>query len=193
VFILNPDQGLPVLPATLLALAGVSATGYATNKFLQSTPAPAVNSATPQRIILGKDPILDIAGANFGEENPYSMPQLCQVVLNGRPLTYDPQGKTRVEQWHPEWIRVKLPRVLSIPSDALPEVKTEIEKVNEAVIEELRGFVPAGSSGDVDVTLLVYDRSGRASQEKAMKVNFPFGPPPITAPPTADPTAQPVP
>jgi multidrug efflux pump subunit AcrA (membrane-fusion protein) len=178
VFIGKPDEGLPELPATLLLLAGVTATGYATNKFLQTTPPPAINSVTPQRIIAGKDFILDIAGANFGEENPSSLPQLCQVVLNGRPLTYDPQGKTRIEQWHPEWIRVKLPHMLSIPTDALSEAKTEAAKINEAVKEEWRGFVPAGSSavpagssGDVPVNLLVYDRSGRASQEKPVTIN----------------------
>ena len=62
--------------------------------------------------------------------------------------------------------------------------QVEAEKVNEAVMSELRGIMPAlpaGSTGDVSVNLLVYDRSGRASAEKVVMINSPFVAPPVTA------------
>jgi hypothetical protein len=180
VFLFNPENGLPDLPDVLLALAGVAATGYASNKYFQSNPPPTINSADPKRIVLGQDPALDIAGANFGEEDPLSMPQLCHVMLNGRPLTYD---RRRIVNWHDQWIRVALPRI-SLPNEP-PEVA-------EAMMRELQHIVPAGSAGDSNVELVVYDRYGRPSQQPSQQpytvvVNAAALPPPAPLPPPPPP------
>jgi hypothetical protein len=169
-FFLSPKEGLPDLPETLLALAGVSATGYATSKYFQSSPPPIVNSSNPQRIILGKDVTLDITGSNFGEENPSSMPQLCQVALNGRPLTSGTGRK--ILAWHPEWIRVNLP---------LPP-------------EDLQQFVPPRDiSGNVveNTNLVVSDRYGRASEPRPVTVDSSFATPSDTSSGSSDTSGSP--
>jgi hypothetical protein len=161
-FFANPELGLPSLPVTLVGLTSASAAGYAASKYSESTPAPTINSVNPQRIMLGHDPVLDIAGANFGEENPLNMPLLCQVKLNGRPLTYnltrdesgyDPtrDSQRRIVSWHAEWIRVYLPGNSEIPDRTAAQGK---------------GFIPSlsadGSVAESSVELVVSDRYGRS-------------------------------
>jgi hypothetical protein len=141
-FVPNPGLGLPALPPTLLVLTSTAAAGYVATKYFAGTsdPKPTINSANPNRIILGRDRALDIAGVNFGEEDPASMPPLCQVTLNRRPLTLD---RRRILAWHPEWIRVGLPA--------------------DQATAETEGLIPAGTTTDMTVDLMVYDRYGRAS------------------------------
>ena len=51
----DPSKGLPTIPPTLLALAGVSTTGYLVKKALETGVAPTISSVSPLRVQLGQD------------------------------------------------------------------------------------------------------------------------------------------
>lgn len=169
-FLPNPQNGLPDLPETLVALTGVSAAGYATKKYLEVDPRPAISGVSPEYVILGQDQaFVDITGANFGEEpDPNNLQSLNKVLLNGRQLA-------KVETWHSNWIKLRVPD------------STEIPTREEAVA---KGFMPpdAPSSGVASVELKVQDRYGHVSDAKQVKVNVE---PVLTAPSLSGTTPSP--
>jgi hypothetical protein len=61
----SPSSGLPTIPATLLALSGLSTTGYLFKKATESGVAPQVTAVMPLRVNLGIDESLVITGTGF--------------------------------------------------------------------------------------------------------------------------------
>jgi IPT/TIG domain len=94
--------GLPTIPASLLALAGVSVTAYATKKALETGVGPQITAASPLRIILTQDSKLTIVGSGFVTARQSST-ELNDVYLDGRSLKVDGNS------WSPSRVVVKLP------------------------------------------------------------------------------------
>jgi hypothetical protein len=82
----NPAEGLPVIPATLLALSGVSTTAYLVKKQLETGLAPVITSVAPMRVIVGADREMQIIGDGFLAEGKRVNSAFNQVLLDGRPL-----------------------------------------------------------------------------------------------------------
>lgn len=98
----DPTQGFPAIPTTLLALAGVSTTGYLFKKQLETGLAPIVTSVTPMRIVLGADAQMLITGSGFIDPAKPPVPTPAnQVLLDGRPLP--------AQDWTPTSVTVTLP------------------------------------------------------------------------------------
>jgi IPT/TIG domain len=66
-FLTHPDNGLPDLPATLIALSGFSAAAYTTKQALRTDVRPAITSVVPQRIRLANDTTVTVVGTGFGQ------------------------------------------------------------------------------------------------------------------------------
>jgi hypothetical protein len=64
-FLGHVENGLPTIPATLIALTGVSAGSYLASKATAQTAAPTILSAVPSRIVLGTTTKITVSGAGF--------------------------------------------------------------------------------------------------------------------------------
>jgi hypothetical protein len=82
----EPARGLPVIPATLLALSGVSTTAYLFKKQLESGLAPVISSVAPMRVVVGVDREIQITGDGFLAEGRRANSAFNQVLVDGRPL-----------------------------------------------------------------------------------------------------------
>jgi hypothetical protein len=85
-FLPKPEEGLPHLPETLVALTGLSAAGYAAKKGWETHGMPAISSVTPSMLLFGKDAQMTITGVNFGDPDK-EYPQRNNVLLAGRLLS----------------------------------------------------------------------------------------------------------
>lgn len=65
-FLTRPASGLPDLPPTLIALAGLSAATYTTKKALETSPTPTISKVVPTRIPLTAGTHIIIAGGDLG-------------------------------------------------------------------------------------------------------------------------------
>jgi hypothetical protein len=99
---LDPSRGLPIIPATLLALSGVSTTAYLFKKQLESGAAPIITSVSPMRIVLGADRRILVAGDGFLAEGKPANTAFNQVLLDGRPLPTTEWTGTSVTALLPE-------------------------------------------------------------------------------------------
>jgi hypothetical protein len=97
----DPTKGLPVIPATLLALSGVSTTAYLVKKQLESGLAPVITSVAPMRVIAGVDREIQIVGDGFLAEGRRVNSAFNQVLLDGRPL--------QTRKWTPTSVTAMLP------------------------------------------------------------------------------------
>ena len=100
VFLPQPENGLPDLPETLVALTSVSAASYLTKKGLESDVGPTITAVYPGLIVFGKDEWILISGINFGDQDTKT-PPMNTVLLGGRNL--------EAEEWTPERIKAKVP------------------------------------------------------------------------------------
>jgi hypothetical protein len=99
----NPKAGLPAIPATLLALSGVSAAGYLTKKAVESGVAPTITAVAPLRVVLNEDTALEIDGGGFlGGGNSVSPSNL--VLLDGKVLP------VRKQDWEDTHVVAQLPK-----------------------------------------------------------------------------------
>lgn len=65
-FLGHVEGGLPTIPATLIALTGVSAGSYLANKAVTQTVAPTITSVVPSRLALGRSTrTIKVSGAGF--------------------------------------------------------------------------------------------------------------------------------
>jgi hypothetical protein len=97
----HPEQGLPDLPETLVALTSASAAGYLTKKGLESDVKPTITAVIPaNRIDFDQDHELVVNGFSFGEVDS-KVPPTNAILLGGKPLT--------IGQWTNEQIRAQLP------------------------------------------------------------------------------------
>lgn len=141
-FLTRPGNGLPDLPPTLIALAGVSTAGYATKKALERAPSPKATSVQPERIARVQGAALTVLGSCFGAEpGPQGGARLGGVPLDvvawsdGRidaRLTERPlPGKTRLvvtnaNQQHSNAVEVEL--VDPPPDDREEKAKAPTKK-----------------------------------------------------------------
>ncbi len=106
---IDPSKGLPTIPSTLLALAGVSTTGYLVKKALETGVAPTITSVSPLRIQLGVDDKIKIVGCGFlgtgGKPTAAN-----QILLDGRALV--------ARNWREESVEALLPVPLTL-ADAM--------------------------------------------------------------------------
>jgi hypothetical protein len=100
-FFEHPENGLPSLPATLLALAGVSGATYLTKKALERDVGPQITAVSPSRIILTSDSKLDVIGTGFVTKLGAAT-ELNRVLLDGRELD--------VSTWAPDRVVATLPQ-----------------------------------------------------------------------------------
>jgi hypothetical protein len=101
-FFTHPADGLPAIPATLLVLSGVSGATYAAKKALETNVDPMITTASPTRIVLGKDPAVVVVGTGF--LNPGRLPTMLNgVLLDGRPLVTEPSD------WSPIKVTASFP------------------------------------------------------------------------------------
>jgi len=98
-FLAHPRLGLPDLPPTLIALAGLSAATYTTKKALETTAPPTISTVIPQRLPLVADSKILIAGAGFG--SPAVGSPGAHVMLDGVELP--------TTSWQPTRIYARLP------------------------------------------------------------------------------------
>lgn len=141
----KPSSGFPQIPTTLLALSGVSATGYLFKKQLDAALAPAISSVTPLRVVLGVDKQLLVAGSGFFASTSTKLPSTSnQVTVDGRPVA--------TANWTPTSVTVVLP----VTSDS---------KQLAALGWRERG------SGD-PAQVVVYDESGNASSPVGVEIEF---------------------
>lgn len=107
-FLTDPAQGLPDLPATLIALSGLSAAAYTTKKALQEDVKPAVSSVIPRRVVLSAGSGIAIIGTGFGERRalevadddvspPSWVDPAAWVKIDGEPLKITRWGATRID------------------------------------------------------------------------------------------------
>jgi hypothetical protein len=124
---------------------------------------PTIRSVKPERIVFGDGTAsgthLDIYGANFGEQDPNYISELSQVWLGVWQLKYDEKGRSRIELWQSQHIRVRLP------------TKEEAEKVS--------------LTRDGQTILLVQDPHGRATAPRAVRLNTALDGTSGSAPPSA--------
>lgn len=101
-FLPKPEEGLPHLPETLVALTGLSAAGYAAKKGWETSGQPSISSVTPSLLLFGRDEQITITGVNFGDPDK-GYPRQNSVLLKGRLLG-------TVSQWDAERIVATIPR-----------------------------------------------------------------------------------
>jgi len=92
----DPTDGFPTIPATLLALSGVSTAAYLAKKQMESGVAPVISSVTPMRVVLGLDHRIVITGAGFLAQGKPANSVFNQVLLDGRPLPTEQPWKSTV-------------------------------------------------------------------------------------------------
>jgi IPT/TIG domain len=99
----DPTEGFPTIPATLLALSGLSTAAYLTKKQMETGLMPVISSVTPMRVVLGKDHKMLITGEGFLSQGNLINSMFNAVLLDGRPLaTVDPWSSTSVTALLPE-------------------------------------------------------------------------------------------
>ncbi len=101
-FFSNLTDGLPDIPATLLALSGVSVTAYGTKKALETGVGPQVTATSPRRLLLTKDSELVATGTGFVSLGGKPT-DLNAVFLDGRKLP------TPADKWSPTRVSITLP------------------------------------------------------------------------------------
>jgi hypothetical protein len=146
-FFTHIPEGLPDLPATLLALAGVSGLAYTTKKALETGVTPQISATDPERILLHVDSGFDILGSGFLSAGG-SRTKENRVNLDGRPVP------VRAGDWHADRISVTLPQ--------------------DVAVLKKRGF-RARSTPSTLAQLVVFDDQGTASQVYKVEVDVPPG------------------
>jgi hypothetical protein len=101
-FLTKPWAGLPDLPPTLIALAGLSAATYTTKKALETDTPPKIVSVIPQRVALAPETSILVVGSEFGERAPES--PRSKLLLEGVPL--------EVTAWQAGRIEARIPATL---------------------------------------------------------------------------------
>jgi hypothetical protein len=101
-FLTKPWAGLPDLPPTLIALAGLSAATYTTKKALETDTPPKILSVIPQRVALAPETSILVVGSEFGERAPES--PRSKLLLEGVPL--------EVTAWQAGRIEARIPATL---------------------------------------------------------------------------------
>ncbi len=90
-FITKPGAGLPALPATLIALSGLSVAAYTTKKALQTDVQAGINSVVPTPFSGTSGTTIQVLGTGFGAAatptDPPTTATTRTVLLNGVPLT----------------------------------------------------------------------------------------------------------
>jgi hypothetical protein len=101
----GPGKGLPTIPPTLLALAGVSTTSYLVKKALETGVAPTITSVSPLRVQLGVDDRITIIGHGFLSTG--GRPTAAnQILLDGRALV--------ARNWSEDSVEAVLPVPLTL-------------------------------------------------------------------------------
>jgi hypothetical protein len=95
----DPRLGLPSLPATLLALSGVSAATYVTKKSLETGTVPLIRGVSPRLVTPGVHVYLKVTGTGFCTTG--SVTALNAVTIGGVPVSAD--------QWSDSEVTVGLP------------------------------------------------------------------------------------
>lgn len=89
-FITKPSAGLPDLPATLIALSGISVAAYTTKKALESDVRASISDVLPKPFPAATGTMLQILGRGFGPAAKASDPPTTattrRVLLNGSDL-----------------------------------------------------------------------------------------------------------
>ncbi len=135
----RPADGLPDLPATLLALAGISSAGYTTGKLNESTPRPLVSSVRPSRLTLGPTTSeIEVFGGPF--------------VLTGTPTAFE-------EPDHPVGAGH-----LGVTLDGVTLLVTSSSRDRITAIVPARGSADGDSLPVGFASLVVYDENGAASE-----------------------------
>jgi hypothetical protein len=142
----DPGKGLPTIPPTLLALAGVSTTSYLVKKALETGVAPTITSVSPLRVQLGVDDKIKIAGHGFLSTGGKST-AANQILLDGRALV--------AQNWREESVDALLP---------LPLTLAEAQQ---------RGWRERPASAPAD--LVVRDDQGNSSPSVQVEVLLPTG------------------
>jgi hypothetical protein len=153
----HPGSGLPQIPATLLALSGVSATGYLFKKATETGVAPTVTAVAPLSIVLGVDRTLQIVGDGFLSPGATVSPA-NQVLLDGKVLPVQPGD------WQQTAVTAQLPT-----GDR----------------NELTRLGWRDRSADTPADLIVRDESGNSSPAVKMMIALPAAPPAAPAVPGA--------
>jgi len=142
----DPGKGLPTIPPTLLALAGVSTTSYLVKKALETGVAPTITSVSPLRVQLGVDDKIRIVGHGFLSTG--GKPTAAnQILLDGRTLV--------AQNWREEHVDALLPVPLTL-ADA-----------------QQRGWRERPASAPAD--LVVRDDQGNSSPSVQVEVLLPTG------------------
>ncbi len=114
-FLTDPGEGLPDLPTTLIALAGLSAATYTTKKALQTDEKPGITAVIPRRIPLAPDQVIVIRGSGFEKTPPPENPVDRRITLDG---VVFPEGNV---SWTPTRIEVTMFEDLIRTSRAKPD------------------------------------------------------------------------
>jgi hypothetical protein len=123
----DPSKGLPSLPATLLALAGVSAATYVAKKSLESSTAPQILGVSPRLAVIGQDLYLSVTGSGFLTTRATP---LNAVTLGGVPVGAEVWTATSVTVSLPASITVA--RTLGLTAGSRPLVVTDDEGNNSS-------------------------------------------------------------
>lgn len=94
-FFTHLEDGLPSIPATLLALSGVSVTAYTTKKALETGVGPQITSVSAPTILLTTTSTLTVIGSGFVSAGGGSS-ELNGLFLAGIPLDATAWTATRV-------------------------------------------------------------------------------------------------
>lgn len=78
-FLPHPERGLPVIPASMLALGGVSTISYGFAKALDNSVPPQITSVTPTRVRLAPGTRIVVEGSGFA--GPRGTPTDSNAVL----------------------------------------------------------------------------------------------------------------
>jgi hypothetical protein len=98
---------LPDLPATLIALSGLSAAAYTTKKALQEDAKPAVKAVIPTRVVVSADSRVTVVGTGFDDRkvevpDEQASPHVwvapaAWLRIDGAPLEIRHWGATRID------------------------------------------------------------------------------------------------
>jgi hypothetical protein len=168
------EQGLPKIPATLLALSGVSVSAYTTKKALEKSVGPQVTAVSPPSIMLTQTEAVTIVGSGFTTATGATT-DLHGVYLDGKKLEVAAGG------WTPTRVTAALP-------------------IDEAELK--RHLFRERSDPTSLADLIVYDDAGMPSSPHGIKIEVPptwasgssaqgaagGGPPPAVPPQVDDPT-----
>jgi hypothetical protein len=119
-FLTKPFDGLPALPATLIALAGLSAATYTTKKALETDEKPGITTVIPHRVPLVVGQLIVIRGTGFQRTPPPEDPMDRRITLDG---VIFPEAEI---EWSPTRIEVKV-------TDAM--IQTSRAKADGAPVE----------------------------------------------------------